>query len=73
MRRMAIAVLGLSFLFSVGLLVAGQARPKGAGDKRVCERPPFGGMGVPPMQHRRDADATESHGQDARATSHTPA
>jgi hypothetical protein len=26
------------------------------------------GMGVPPMQHRRDADATESHGPDARAT-----
>jgi hypothetical protein len=30
---MAIGVLGLSFLFSVGLLVAGQARPAGGGDK----------------------------------------
>jgi len=33
MRRMAIGVLGLSLLVSVGLLVAGQARPEGSGDK----------------------------------------
>ncbi len=33
MRRMAIGVLGLSFLLSVGLLVAGQARPAGGSDK----------------------------------------
>ena len=30
---------------------------------------PLGGMGVPPMQHRRDADATESRGQSARDVS----
>jgi len=28
------------------------------------------GMGFQPMNHRQDADATESHGQDARATGH---
>ncbi len=33
MRRMAIGVLGLCFLFSVGLLVAGDARPEGSKDK----------------------------------------
>jgi hypothetical protein len=33
MRRMAIGVLGLSFLSSVGLLVAGQAPPAGGSDK----------------------------------------
>ncbi len=27
-----------------------------------------GGMGFQPMNHRQDADATDSHGQDARAT-----
>ena len=37
MRRMAIAVLGLSFLTSVGLLVAGDARPAGSGDKDKVE------------------------------------
>jgi hypothetical protein len=42
------------------------------GPQGVGEKPLLRGMGVPPMQHRRDADATESHGQDARAISHTP-
>jgi hypothetical protein len=28
-------------------------------------------MGVPPINHRQDADATKPHGEDARATSHT--
>ncbi len=27
-----------------------------------------GGMGFQPMNHRQDADATDSHEQDARAT-----
>ncbi len=39
--------------------------------EKMCEKPTLCGMGVPPMQHRRDADATEPHGQDARAISHT--
>ncbi len=29
-------------------------------------------MGFQPMNHRQDADATKLHGQDTRATSHTP-
>ena len=40
--------------------------------RRVCEKPVRRGMGFQPMQHRQDADATKAHGQDARATSHTP-
>ena len=44
-----------------------ERRPEAAGG--VSEKPVPRGMGVPPMQHRRDAHATESHGQDARATS----
>jgi len=31
-------------------------------------QPVNGGMGFQPMNHRQDADATSSHGQDARAT-----
>ncbi len=30
------------------------------------------GMGFQPMNHRQDADATKSHGQDAHAISHPP-
>jgi len=37
MRRVAIYVSGLSFLFSVGLLVAGVARPKDGGDRTKVE------------------------------------
>ncbi len=37
MRRMAIAVLGLSFLFSVGLLAAGQARPEASADRNKVD------------------------------------
>lgn len=37
MRRMAIGVLGLSFLVSVGLLVAGQARPEGGSDRNKVD------------------------------------
>ena len=40
--------------------------------QRVCERPVSCGMGFQPMNHRQDADATKSHGQDARATLQTP-
>lgn len=38
---------------------------------RVCEEPVLPGMRLQPMSDRQDADATKSHGQDARATSHT--
>ncbi len=31
--------------------------------ERVCERPFFRGMGVPPLQHRRDADAAKARGR----------
>jgi oxygen-independent coproporphyrinogen III oxidase len=34
---------------------------------------PVSSMGVPPMNHRQDADATESHGPDGRATHGRPA
>ncbi len=37
MRRMAIGVVGFSFLFSVGLLVAGQARPEGNSDRNKVD------------------------------------
>jgi len=39
--------------------------------ENVYENPVPGGMGILPMQHRQDADATKSRGQDARATLHT--
>jgi predicted TIM-barrel fold metal-dependent hydrolase len=34
---------------------------------RMSERPVRRGMGILPMNHRQDADATKAHGQDARA------
>jgi glycosyltransferase involved in cell wall biosynthesis len=39
--------------------------------KNMYENQAEGGMGFQPMQHRQDADATNAHGQDARATSCT--
>ncbi len=46
--------------------------PCRSGSERVCERPVQRGMGILPMNHRQDADATRPHGQDARITSQTP-
>ncbi len=67
----------ISSLFMAGLTVGAlvcsvlvRAYPKVP--ERVCEKSVRRGMGFQPMQHRQDADATKAHGQDARATSHTP-
>ncbi|MBM4026632.1 MAG: DUF1730 domain-containing protein [Planctomycetes bacterium] len=57
------------------IVVALNYKPQSAirnSPQTVCEKPVPRGMGFQPMDHRQDADATKPHGQDARATSHTP-
>ncbi len=49
--------------------IRGQPR-KGHTDLGAWESDGPRGMGILPMQHRQDADATKPHGQDARATPH---